>query len=45
MSEESVGFVKTKYFNIDGEIEYRLKSKEEKLEIKRDQRFYTLEYK
>ena len=25
-------------------IEYRLKGKKEKLEIKRDQEFYTLEY-
>ena len=36
---------KTRASTIDGEIEYRLKSKEEKLEIKRDQLFYTLEYK
>ena len=36
---------KTRASTIDREIEYRLKSKEEKLEIKRDQRFYTLEYK
>ena len=35
---------KTRASTIDGEIEYRLNSKEEKLEIKRDQIFYTLEY-
>ena len=35
---------KTKASTLDGEIEYRLKSKKEKLEIKRDQEFYTLEY-
>ena len=30
---------------LTGKIEYKLKSKVEKLEIKSDQRFYTLEYK
>ena len=29
---------------MDGEIEYKLKSKKEKMEIKRDQEFYTLEF-
>ena len=33
----------THYFE-DGEIEFRLKSKKEKLEIKRDQEFYTLDF-
>ena len=36
---------KTRTSTIDREIVYRLKIKEEKLEIKKDQRFYTLEYK
>ena len=35
---------KTKASTLDGEIEYILKTKEEKLEIKRNQEFYTLEY-
>ena len=30
---------------MDGEIEYSLKSKEENLEIKREQRLYSLYYK
>ena len=29
---------------MDGEIEYIMKSRKEKMEIKRDQEFYTLEY-
>ena len=35
---------KTYASTIDGEIEYKLKSKKEKMEIKRDQEFYTLEF-
>ena len=35
---------KTYASTIDGEIEFRLKSKKEKLEIKRDQEFYTLDF-
>ena len=29
---------------MDGEIDFKLKSKAEKLEIKRDQEFYTLDF-
>ena len=29
---------------MDGEIEYALKSKKEKIAIKKDRQFYTLEY-
>ena len=29
---------------MDGDIEIRLKTKKEKLEIKRDQEFYTLDF-
>ena len=29
---------------MDGEIEYRMKSKIEKIEIKREQEFYSLEF-
>ena len=35
---------KTYASTIDGEIEYKMKSRKEKLEIKRDQEFYTLDF-
>ena len=35
---------KTKASTLDGEIEFRLKSKKEQKEIKMEQEFYSLEY-
>ena len=35
---------KTKASTLDGEIEFRLKSKKEQKEIKMEQKFYSLEY-
>ena len=35
---------KTKVSTLDGEIEFRLKSKKEQKEIKMEQEFYSLEY-
>ena len=35
---------KTYASTMDGDIEFRLKTKKEKLEIKRDQEFYTLDF-
>ena len=35
---------KTYASTLDGDIEFRMKSKKEKLEIKRDKEFYTLDF-